>query len=397
MLIDPNKGKQLAELLGYVGEELDIPDDVYQQARQRYAELGDWLKTDHIEQYQSDAEIYHQGSLRLGTAVQPVKKEDEYDVDLVYRRDIQKESATQEELKVALGQQLQRYIKYLRLNGKAVPELVPGRRCWTLDYKRQFHMDVLPALPDDEAAEYNLRDLDDAIIITDTKLLKWQHSNPKGYANWFNDQQEMLLMEQREMMAKAAEVDVDTIPRERVPTPLRRAIQILKRHRDIQYQGNPDDKPISIIITTLAANAYGGQPDIFDALTAISAGMRDGIKTKNGEYWVPNPINPEENFADKWKKTEEPQRAERFFEWLDQVEKDLSIVSQQTGLHRIVESLSPMLGESLVKRSAVRYGEKMSKQRTNGKLRMATASGILGTDGARSVPKHTNFGNGSKS
>jgi hypothetical protein len=391
MLIDPKKATQLAEFLGYVAEELDIPDEVYQQARQRYAQLGDWLRTDHIERYQSDAKIYHQGSLRLGTAIRPVKKEDDHDVDLVYRRDIQKESTTQEELKVDLGQQLQRYIQYLRHNGKAVPELVPGRRCWILDYKGQFHMDVLPALPDDEAAKYNMQDLDDAIIITDTKLLKWQHSNPKGYANWFNDQQEMQLMEQREMMAKAAEVDVDTIPRERVPTPLRRAIQILKRHRDIQYEGNPDDKPISIIITTLAAKAYGSQPDIFEALTAISTGMHDGIKTKNGEYWVPNPINPEENFADKWKKGEEPQRAERFFKWLSQVEEDFSTASQQIGLHKIAESLAPVLGEDTVNRALKQYGGAMDRRQQQGQLRMAAKSGMLGTVGTV-IKKNTWYG-----
>lgn len=38
-------------------------------------------------------------------------------------------------------------------------------------------------------------------------------------------------------------------------TPLQRAVQILKRHRDIMFAGD-EDKPVSIIITTLAAKAY---------------------------------------------------------------------------------------------------------------------------------------------
>lgn len=384
MHVDQEKGTQLSNILGYIGEELDIPEDVYQEVRRKHMDLGDWLKEDHLEHNQSDAEIYPQGSLRLGTAVRPVKEENEYDVDLVYRRDIQKESTTQEELKRDLEEQLKRYLRYLADGGSEVPELVPGRRCWTLDYKGQFHMDILPALPDDEAAEHNRRDAEDGIIIPDTELRCWQHSNPKGYANWFDNQQAVLLQERRDAMAKAANVDVEEIPRQRVPTPLRRAVQILKCHRDMYYQGNPKDRPISIIITTLAADAYRGESDVFEALMAITAGMRDGIKTHNDEYWVPNPINPKENFADKWR--EETQRAERFFEWLQQVETDFSSATKQAGLHKIADSLSPVLGVEIVGRAFKKYGSAMDKRQQDGQLRMAAKTGLLGTAGATVKP-----------
>ena len=46
-------------------------------------------------------------------------------------------------------------------------------------------------------------------------------------------------------------------------TPLQRAVQILKRHRDIMFAGD-EDKPVSIIITTLAAKAYQGDVSDFD-------------------------------------------------------------------------------------------------------------------------------------
>ncbi len=384
MHVDQEKGTQLSNILGYIGEELDIPEEVYQEVRSKYMDLGDWLKEDHLEHYQSDAEIYPQGSLKLGTAVRPVKEGDEYDVDLVYRRDIQKESTTQEELKADLGNQLQRYIEHLTHSGNAVPKLVPGRRCWTLDYKGQFHMDVLPALPDDEAAEHNLRDLDDALIITDTKLREWQHSNPKGYANWFDDQQAVVLQERRVALAKAANVAVEEIPLQRVPTPLRQAVQILKRHRDVYYQGNPKDKPISIIITTLAADVYRGESNVFEALMAITSGMRDGIKTHNGDYWVPNPINSKENFAEKWK--EEPQRATRFFEWLQRVESTFATASDLSGLPNIVEGLAPALGKGVLERACERLGIAMDEQHQAGQLRMAARTGRLGTSGSRVKP-----------
>lgn len=392
MLIDLQRSKQMGEFLGFVADDLDISNDVYQLVRKRYTDLGLWLKADHLERYESDADIYPQGSIRLGTAVRPVKKEDEYDVDLVYRRDIQRESVTQEELKRNLGDQLRRYVQHLSRTVQVMPTLSEGRRCWTLEYKGQFHMDIVPALPDDEAAEHNLRNIEDGIIITDRKVQEWQHVNPKGYANWFDDQQRVLLLERQGMMAKTAEVDVEKIPIERVSTPLRKVVQILKRHRDIRYQGNPDDKPISIIITTLAADVYHGESDVFEALMAVVPRMSTGIKILNGEYWVPNPINPEEeNFADKWKQTEEPQRAKRFFEWLQQVETDFLSASQQTGMQKLAEGLSPVLGSDVIQRAMERFGRSIDQQHQRGRLRMAAKTGTLGVIGT-ALGKNTWYG-----
>lgn len=42
---------------------------------------------------------------------------------------------------------------------------------------------------------------------------------------------------------------------------LQRIVQILKRHRDIMFNGD-EDKPISIIITTLASRAYRGETNL---------------------------------------------------------------------------------------------------------------------------------------
>ena len=84
----------------------------------------------------------------------------------------------------------------------------------------------------------------------------------------------------------------------------------------INFQGNDDDKPISIIITTLAARAYRNQPDIYQALTGIvrdidmNWGKAGYVENRNGTWWVPNPVDDGENFADKW--NEYPERREAF-------------------------------------------------------------------------------------
>lgn len=382
----------LNNIYNIISEELDIPNSLYQEAVEKYENLSSWLKQDHLEKYQSDAEIFPQGSIRLGTSIRPIRKEDDYDVDLVYRRDIRRDSITQQQLKDDVGNQLKHYIQFLENSDEEVPNLIEGRRCWTLQYSERFHLDVLPALPDDESETHNIRNIEDGLIITDKEVRAWQPSNPKGYADWFNEQQSVLLMEKRAILAKEADVDVENIPPERVPTPLRRAIQLLKRHRDIRYQGEPDDKPISIIISTLAAQSYQNEQDVYSALCALIPTMKDKIEIRDGIFWVANPVNPAnpgENFADKWEAN--PQRAEAFFGWLHQVEEDLVRTSQQVGLHKIAESLELSYGKDVVQSSMEKYGSILDHQQQQGQLRMAKDTGVLGSVGIE-VEKNTWYG-----
>lgn len=66
------------------------------------------------------------------------------------------------------------------------------------------------------------------------------------------------------------------------------------------FESNPDDKPISIIITTLAAKAYNGEAGVYDAMNRILATMSTFIKVEDGKYYMPNQSSPQENFADQW-------------------------------------------------------------------------------------------------
>ncbi|HXH76159.1 MAG TPA: nucleotidyltransferase [Bacteriovoracaceae bacterium] len=167
--------KQLDEIFNLVLDELDVPSDMLGQAEKRYMELAEWLKADSGKRYRSDSLLYPQGSMLLGTAIRPVKAEDDYDFDFVYLRDIKKESISQEELKNQVGDQLKDYIADLeKKRAPEIPVLESRNRCWTLRYGTKFHMDVLPALPDEDLKN-------EAIIITDKSLHLWQKSNSKGY------------------------------------------------------------------------------------------------------------------------------------------------------------------------------------------------------------------------
>jgi hypothetical protein len=118
--------------------------------------------------------------------------------------------------------------------------------------------------------------------------------------------------------------EIKPIKEYKIRTPLQKAIQILKRHRDILFKDDPNNlAPISILITTIAADLYRNENTISETLNSILSRAKEYVEEhkENGEYCIYNPSFPSENFADKW--SEHPERAEAFLNWLDDAKKDL--------------------------------------------------------------------------
>ena len=375
--------QQLSKLLQHAAEYLDIPDHLYEEAVAKYEEVGNWIEDQDSEIGRNPPEVYAQGSFRLGTVVRPLTDKDEYDIDLVYRRDLKKESTTQKKLKEEAGEHLRSYILYKEGEGDDAPELNEGRRCWTFTYGDRFHMDVLPAIPDTEGQPKS-------ILVTDKNLREWQFSNPIGYAEWFKSCMRTRFLEERGRVAMVLKEAAERVPEWKVKTPLQRAVQLLKRHRDHYFQNDPNDRPVSIIITTLAAQAYDNQTNLYDALLVIVHDMPKYIEDRDGVAWVANPVNSKENFADKWQSN--PDRAEKFYAWLEQVEADFTAALSQDGIPKIVNLLGESLGRTTMIKAASAFGEELQKQRISGNLAMSAGTGMLLAGGGVKVKEHTFYG-----
>lgn len=351
MLID-EKGK-LNDFLLKIAETLDIPDYFYEDAVLKYEDIGSWLAAEDSKLKPYSPEIYPQGSFRLGTVVRPISKNDEYDIDLVCLLNLDKTQTSQTNLKQIVGDRLKERDDLKRI-------LTPGRRCWKLDYPSQaqmplFHMDVLPAIPNSER-------LPTGILLTDRELTLWQKSNPKAYAVWFYDRMKVIFLGKRTELAKLIEAaNVEDVPEWQVKTPLQRVVQILKRHRDIYFQRSQDNRPASIIITTLVARAYNNQSNIYDALVEVirtiesNFGKPGFIENRNGRWWVANPVE-DENFADKW--NDHPERREAFMQWLKRISEDFIGVSKKQTIAEAIDLLRPTLGDQIMIRVANDLGLK---------------------------------------
>lgn len=350
-----------------LADELDISDARYEQAEESYLSLGRWFNRPESTIVRFGPAVYIQGSFGMGTVIRPLNNSEEYDVDLICEfAGLAKSQLTQERLKELLGDEIKAY----RLSKKMVKPVDEGRRCWTLNYAdgAQFHMDIVPALPNAEASRKLLEErrfdvslAGTAIVITDNERANyrvvsndWPRSNPKGYLAWFRSRMIVVLNERKRELAKSINASVEKIPDYKVRTPLQASIMILKRHRDIMFQKDEINCcPISIIITTLAAHAYNGEVEIGDALLAILSGMERFIqRDQNGRAIILNPSDPMENFADKW--PEFPVREQAFFKWLRQAQADFSRAAGMDSGSLITETLSPHMGIELAKRAESR-------------------------------------------
>lgn len=368
----------LDDLLGSSIASLDIPEEVRKLAVERYEAVARALES----RWQSGI-IYPQGSFRLGTTVRPIHGGGEYDIDLVCRRERAKESTTQVALKTEVGAALQ---SFTRSDPEGQPTLKEGKRCWTLDYPRDpFHLDALPAIPDDEACP-------DGILLTDRSLHEWQHSNPIAYSEWFY----MVMAEEfaERQILLAERMQVDDVPYWRIKTTLQRAVQALKRHRDIHFADSPDVAPASIIITTLAARAYSGPGDLYEVVVDVTRSMPSFVETRNGVYWISNPVQPQENFADRWQGR--PDRAKAFFDWIQAAQNDLASIGEKLdGVDAVLRRIGESLGEDAMKGAGATLGNDYHAAREEGNLTMNPASGTLATAAAGvAVRKHTFHGDG---
>lgn len=323
-------------------ELLDISPTDFKRAQDRFTAIKNYLSSGS---YTSGtyARAYYQGSFRLGTVVRPYRNEQnkEFDVDQVFELS-PSSSVSSEALKKEIGYWLEEHGDYERM---LLPE---GKRCWTIEYASDaseigFHVDILPCVTSNKTS-------DGQVFIThkeEDDSYSWRVSNPEDYYYWFKSRNlissEFLQEERSRILAYNRNLyeNVSEVPKQLVRTPLQRAIQITKRHRDVTFS-NKDNKPISIIITTIMAHLYSSQ-NISDTVLKFANYViarhkeyilndqlePDGILDHDGHKWiVKNPIDVLndlehfENFADKWETNLE--LPANFFKWVYKLKRNLN-------------------------------------------------------------------------
>ena len=409
-MINEIQKKQFNDLLEILSENLSITKTQHEAAVQSYVAVGKYLSNENSTLAEFQPYIKPQGSFIIGTTIQSIDEDGDIDLDVVCEFKKKPHNWAQFHLKNAVGDRLKESDRYREMLDEE------GRRCWTLKYRenaesanQRYHMDILPALissgysiileramsadtyEEFDQLRLSITDIEESGYNTETRPENWKQSNPYGYAIWFmNIAKTINGIKKRTYSLNEAVKPAPEYQETRLP--LQRVVQLLKRHRDIYFKNEPDpevkkQKPISCIITTLAARAYRGEEELIDALWGVVKRMENEIEFKlepslgKEVEWISNPTNISENFADRWN-DEGSVRRENFYRWLDQVKADLRDAQSKTGLHNISESLKNSFGKDAVLKTFSDYGNRSRLLTESGNNYADRKSGILGTVGA---------------
>lgn len=378
-------------ILDEICRTLELSATQLEAAETAYNAVAAWLAAGDDPALQG-LSIYLHGSTALGTTVKPVGR-DENDVDLIGLTPNFSYWLPPAELKRIYGDRLRQHDTY-------APILEEKKRCWRLNYAGQFHLDISPTIP-------NLRCANGGELVPDKQLRSFKPTNPKGYRALF--ERRALLMPKLRLAKATMARDGFAASLEQFPKPkaykgvLRRIIQLLKRHRDIMFLKVEEDiAPISIIITTLAAQAYEFCVEQFEFDTELDV-VYETIRMMphfiehpvvNGRriFSVPNETTEGENFAERW--NSEPERARAFNRWHAQALTGFESIASLEGIDTLTHSLEKALGHRDVRKVMDARTNAISAARSDRKLYVAPAVGLTmaQTQRAVAVPRNTHFG-----
>jgi len=328
-LTERSELRQWEVLIGGLLHRLELDADARADAERAYKTLGASIAR-KLNIPEHDIIVTPQGSMATQTTIRP-RGNTNFDLDIFV------ELLGPGYDRLGPEQMFSLFGKALEGNESVTGVPEPKRRCWRLPYTGQpYYFDVTPAVKGLTYAGQGMRVRD-----PDTQ---WAPTNPREFADWFCDIAKYRFQFSGTFYRSVAmdSATVNPLPSEKVGIDdvLRRAVQLMKLHRDNMYweasQDDKDSMPISIIIVTLAAQAYDdlrAQGAVFssplDAALTLVEKMPEFILYVNGEYKVLNPKLAGENFADKWN-GDQNARVKQFGRWHTTLLDDLEKLTHQS-------------------------------------------------------------------
>jgi hypothetical protein len=376
----------LDAVLDLVGEALEPTKAQQERTSREYKEIGAWLLRPTGLLARLSPDVFSQGSTRIGTVIRPMSKAngDAAELDLDAVAELVSWPNGPMELFNSLFNDLaknERYAKHLQRK----------RRCVRIDFPGDFHLDVLPSCSDPA------RGTGTSILIPDRELKGWVASNPKGFAAWFAVAGSAARRRYLDrMLAKSIE-PLPPVPTFEEKPVLTRVVQLMKRRRDVHFLGG-ESAPRSIILTTLAARFYEGEPDVATALSGVLTRLEIAISNAApSRLEVRNPTDAREDFADRWNDLS----YRKFVEFVQQFRREVDRLLVTAGLETLKERLDAMFAPAPVELALGRYRDRMRREAESGALRVAPALGIVLAGANLSsqrplssvpIPKSTHFG-----
>lgn len=297
--------------------DLDLSPTMEKNARDKYAALSKYL-----DEHGLNSDFYPQGSFLIGTTIRPYRngQEHDYDLDILAILKRNKCETDAKSVKNDVGD----CIKSSGIYGEKLDS--EDRNCWTLKYAEVsdgvgFSLDIVPSVDESIQIKDEIREsgvsaskIEKTVAITDKEkdAYNWLTSNPLGFGDWFleisnNHLTPTMKIEQYKNFSKEFRMvfaSVEEIPTYYYRSNLQRAVQFIKRHRDIYFDrcNLRNEKPSSILISALVADSV--KDEWFLSVSEIINRFVTGFKNnsisimQNGK--ILNPVDLRENLIENY-------------------------------------------------------------------------------------------------
>ena len=251
--------KNNQEIQDFLRDEVNLNQSRLDRLNTSVRAVDTYLK-DHLTGYQK---MERQGSYALGTLIKPVDDNDEYDADIQIVMNPHPNWQAKD-----YGNEVH---KTLKQNQNYADKLRLKTRCVTIDYARDFHLDVVPRVTVG-GRHYVCNRIDN----------KFEETDGIGYRDWFNEQNRI------------------------TGGNLKRVVRLLKYLRD--HKNNYTAK--SILLTTLAGNTIKPSDERTEAVSTVADTLVTVLTRMDGYLqqhpYMPeirNPVLPTETFNRHWDQT----------------------------------------------------------------------------------------------
>ena len=294
-------------------KDLDLSPTMENNVRNKYQAFSSYLEGKGLK-----TDFYPQGSFLIGTTIKPFHKGEtkNYDLDILVILEKNKENTSASDIKNIVG----RYIQENKIYSEKLEK--EDRNCWTLKYAEdsngtEFSLDIVPAVNEEENIKLEIissgvvnKYVLKTVAITDKNEQKynWLTSNPLGFGEWFLEisNKHLSFDSMQAQFSKFSDEfkmigfeKAEEIPKYFYRSNLQRAVQIIKRHRDIYFDrsNNHKDKPSSLLLSALVADSIKDKDnlsiiDIIDKF--INDFLAEEISIMNNGK-ILNPVDKREN------------------------------------------------------------------------------------------------------
>ena len=352
--------KQTDQLLAEIAARIQLSPSRHGQAIQRYQTVAKWLEREGSPLRDKVSLLYPQGSMAIGATILSRNSEDRYDIDiaaeLLLPQDVSPKLALDTLYQTIKGNPGSQYYSMTRRRS----------RCVTIEYA-EMHLDVTPMVrrphtPDLESWIFENRKE------TPTEELRLA-ANPYGFAEWYNKLTHIVddpFADAFRFLAKSydtLEAEVEPVPdHEQMENKSQPTIvlQLTKQWRNVQYQGQEDKGPPSVLLSRIVAESSNPRLPLSKDLELTAQRVADYIESHGRKHDpITNPVCDEDILTDRWKV--DGTEAVAFVLKLREFSSKLSRLNAGCDVSEAKGILGRLFGEYPTRDAVNRYGERVGQ------------------------------------